>query len=102
MVFLRDWEDFEIAAETMYIQSPDKCRFVVKYLHSKGLLQLKLTDNVKVRTHRMHTCCATHVQNSNVCIVSLQCIQYKTEIMPDLKKIERLTGNLMLHMASKD
>lgn len=48
MVFLRDWEDFEIAAETMYIQSPDKCRFVVKYMHSKGLLQLKLSDNVKV------------------------------------------------------
>lgn len=29
-----------------------------------------------------------------------QCIQYKTEIMPDLKKIEKLTGNLMMHMAS--
>lgn len=48
MVFLRDWEDFEIAAETMFMQSPEQCRFVVKYIHSNGLLQLKLTDNVKV------------------------------------------------------
>lgn len=48
MVFLRDWEDFEIAAENMFMQSPNNCRFVVKYLHSKGLLQLKFTDNVKV------------------------------------------------------
>lgn len=56
MVFLRDWEDFEIAAETMYIQSPDKCRFVVKYIHSKGLLQLKLSDNIKVCNNLVIAC----------------------------------------------
>ncbi|XP_031618318.1 signal recognition particle 9 kDa protein [Contarinia nasturtii] len=77
MVYLKDWDDFEIAAENMFMQNPEKCRFTLKYIHSKGLIQLKFTDNEK-------------------------CIQYKTEIMPDLKKIEKLTGNLMLHMASNN
>lgn len=48
MVYLKDWEDFEIAAESMFMQNPDNCRFTLKYLHSKGLIQLKFTDNVKV------------------------------------------------------
>lgn len=48
MVYLKDWEDFEIAAENMYIQNPGKCRFTLKYIHSKGLVQLKFTDNEKV------------------------------------------------------
>lgn len=48
MVYLKDWEDFEIAAESMYLQNPGKCRFTLKYIHSKGLIQLKFTDNTKV------------------------------------------------------
>lgn len=98
MVFLKDWEDFEIAAESMFMQSPGKCRFTLKYSHSKGQIVLKFTDDVKVS-----------VLVVLVVIVELilirfpfQCIQYKTEIMPDLKKIEKLTGNLMLHMASNN
>ncbi|XP_037041571.1 signal recognition particle 9 kDa protein [Bradysia coprophila] len=77
MVFLKDWEDFEIAAENMYLKNSSNCRYSMKYIHSKGQLLLKLTDNVK-------------------------CIQYKTEIMPDLKKIEKFTGNLAAHMASNE
>lgn len=50
MVYLKDWEDFEIAAESMFMQNPGKCRFTLKYMHSKGLLQLKFTDNIKVST----------------------------------------------------
>lgn len=49
MVYLKDWEDFEIAAESMFMQNPGKCRFVLKYIHSKGHLLLKFTDNIKVR-----------------------------------------------------
>lgn len=48
MVYLKDWEDFEIAAESMFMQNPGKCRFTLKYIHSKGLIQLKFTDNIKV------------------------------------------------------
>jgi len=32
----------------------------------------------------------------------LQCLQYRTEIAQDLKKMEKFIGNLMRHMASKD
>jgi len=31
-----------------------------------------------------------------------QCVQYKAENMPDLKKIEKITSNLVGHMASKE
>lgn len=48
MVFLKDWEDFEIAAENMYLKNSSNCRYSMKYIHSKGQLLLKLTDNVKV------------------------------------------------------
>lgn len=48
MVFLKDWDDFEIAAESMFMQNPGKCRFTLKYMHSKGQLLLKFTDNNKV------------------------------------------------------
>lgn len=49
MVFVKNWEDFEVAAESMYMQNPDKCRYSMKYVHSKGHLLLKLTNNEKVR-----------------------------------------------------
>ncbi|EFN62445.1 Signal recognition particle 9 kDa protein, partial [Camponotus floridanus] len=52
-------------------------RYTMKYCHNKGVLCLKLTDNRR-------------------------CLQYKTEIAQDLKKMEKFIGNLMRHMASKD
>lgn len=76
-MFVKTWDDFEIAAEQMYMANPTKCRYSIKYVHSKNQVLLKITDNVK-------------------------CVQYKTEVMPDLKKIERFTGNLMGHMSSKE
>lgn len=49
MVFVKNWEDFEIAAENMYMANPQNCRYTMKYVHSKGHILLKMTDNVKVR-----------------------------------------------------
>lgn len=57
MVYLKDWEDFEIAAESMFMQNPGNCRFTLKYIHSKGLIQLKFTDNVKVSLIRTKDLC---------------------------------------------
>ena len=48
MVFLKSWEDFESAAESMYLSNPAKCRYTMKYAHSKKCMVLKVTDNVKV------------------------------------------------------
>ncbi|KAG7199958.1 hypothetical protein KM043_014387 [Ampulex compressa] len=74
---IQTWEEFEKGAERLYLQDPMKARYTMKYCHNKGVLYLKLTDN---RT----------------------CLQYKTEIAQDLKKMEKFIGNLMRHMASKD
>lgn len=48
MVFVKNWDEFESAAEGMYNRSPDTSRFSMKYIHHKGELVLKLTDNTKV------------------------------------------------------
>ncbi|KAG5678510.1 hypothetical protein PVAND_008177 [Polypedilum vanderplanki] len=77
MVFAKTWEDFEIAAESMLMEHPEKCRYSMKYTHNQQKLVLKVTNNQK-------------------------CIQYKTEIQPDLKKIEKFTGNVMNQLTSKN
>ncbi|KAL2731663.1 signal recognition particle 9 kDa protein-like, partial [Vespula maculifrons] len=77
MTYLNSWEEFEKGAERLYLQNPMKARYSMKYCHNKGVLWLKLTDNCT-------------------------CLQYKTEIAQDLKKMEKFIGNLMRHMASKD
>lgn len=107
MVYLNDWEDFEIAAENMFMQNPNKCRFTLKYQHSKGLIQLKFTDNMKViQASHSFTLGGSWPDDQSyqswILLSNFQCLQYKTEIMPDLKKIEKLTGNLMLHMATNN
>nr|CAD7200069.1 unnamed protein product [Timema douglasi] len=77
MTFLKSWEEFEKAAERLYLQDPMKVRYTMKYVHKDGSLTLKLTDDVV-------------------------CLQYKTEILQDLKKVDKLVNNLMRHMASKE
>lgn len=49
MTFLNTWEEFEKAAEKLYLQEPSKIRYSMKYVHSKNQLILKMTDNVVVR-----------------------------------------------------
>ncbi|KAL0274314.1 UNVERIFIED_CONTAM: hypothetical protein PYX00_006767 [Menopon gallinae] len=77
MTYLKSWEEFQRAGERLYLQNPSKTRYVMKYVHKDGQLIVKLTDDV-------------------------QCLQYKTEIVQDLNKIERFITNLMKHMASKE
>ena len=77
MTFLESWEEFEKAAERLYLQDPMKVRYVTKYDHASGALLLKMTDNVV-------------------------CLQYKTEAAQDIKKMEKFVNNLMRHMASKE
>lgn len=77
MTYLKSWEEFEKQAERLYLQDPMKVRYTMKYIHKQGCLKVKLTDNAK-------------------------CLQYKTEIQQDLKKMEKFINNLMRHMASKE
>lgn len=48
MVYAKTWEDFEIAAEAMLMENPEKCRYSMKYAHNKQTLVLKVTNNAKV------------------------------------------------------
>ncbi|KAF2881290.1 hypothetical protein ILUMI_24890 [Ignelater luminosus] len=77
MTFYNSFEEFEKAAEALYLQSPDKVRYSVKYTHSKNLVIMKITDNA--------ICC-----------------QFKTEIAQDVKKMDKFINNLMRHMVSKE
>ncbi|XP_042883919.1 signal recognition particle 9 kDa protein [Penaeus vannamei] len=75
MVFLEVYEDFEKAAERLYLNAPMKTRCVLKYDHSNCCLKVKVTDDV-------------------------MCVQYKTDSQQELKKLEKLLSSLMKHMAS--
>ncbi|XP_050312306.1 signal recognition particle 9 kDa protein [Anthonomus grandis grandis] len=77
MTFLKTWEEFEKAAEKLYMQNPSKVRYSMKYAHKKSQLVLKMTDDVV-------------------------CLQYKTEIAQDLRKIDKFINNLVRHMVSKE
>lgn len=77
MTFLNSWEDFEKAAERLYLQDPMKVRYGMKYNHSVGQLEMKMTDDVV-------------------------CLQYKTDAAQDMKRMEKFVNNLMRHMASKE
>jgi len=77
MTYLESWEEFEQAAERLYLQDPKKCRFTHQYNHSAGELKMKMTDN--------------HM-----------CLQFKTGESEDMKKMEKFVNNLMRHMASKE
>ncbi|ELU01122.1 hypothetical protein CAPTEDRAFT_149426 [Capitella teleta] len=77
MTYFTSWEEYAKAVEKLYVSDPNKCRFVTKYIHSKGQLCLKMTDDVV-------------------------CLQYRTEHTQDIKKMEKLISQLMRHMASKE
>lgn len=48
MTYLKSWEEFEKAAEKLYLQDPSKIRYSMKYVHSKNVIILKVTDDIMV------------------------------------------------------
>ncbi|KAF9130858.1 hypothetical protein BGW39_002552 [Mortierella sp. 14UC] len=76
MVNIHQWDEFQKAAEELYLLSPTTTRYVAKYRHVEGKLVLKVTDD---RT----------------------CLKYKTDQMQDLNKFERLNRSLMAKMHNK-
>ncbi|CAG9091389.1 unnamed protein product [Plutella xylostella] len=77
MTFIPNWEEFEKSAEMLYLRDPLNTRYSMKYAHSKGAFVVKITDNKR-------------------------CLQYKTEVQQDVRKIDKFISNLMRHMASND
>ncbi|CAH0669104.1 unnamed protein product [Spodoptera exigua] len=77
MTFIPNWEEFEKSAEMLYLRDPLNTRYTIKYSHTKGVFVVKITDNKK-------------------------CLQYKTEVQQDVRKIDKFISNLIRHMASND
>ncbi|XP_022119963.1 signal recognition particle 9 kDa protein [Pieris rapae] len=77
MTFIPNWEEFEKSAELLYLRDPINTRYTIKYCHLKGAFVVKITDNKK-------------------------CLQYKTEIQQDVRKIDSFITNLIRHMASNE
>lgn len=44
-MFIQDWNSFYEQAESLYKRDPLKTRYVLKYVHKSGKLQLKVTDD---------------------------------------------------------
>ncbi|KAH9964206.1 signal recognition particle, SRP9/SRP14 subunit [Russula dissimulans] len=54
MVYISSWQQYQEAAENLYLNSPRKTRYSVKWRSLEGKLVLKITDNVtclKFKTH---------------------------------------------------
>ncbi|VDP43836.1 unnamed protein product [Soboliphyme baturini] len=77
MTYFTCWEEFAKAAEKLYVSSANRCRLVTKYSHQLGKLVVKITDDAT-------------------------CLQYSTEHAQDVKKLEKLTSNLMRQMACRE
>ena len=77
MPFMTNWDEFARAAELLYEQEPAKTRVCLKYRHQDGKLVFNVTDDAV-------------------------CLKYLAVYAQDVKKIDRLTGQLMRLMASRD
>ena len=89
MTFLDNWEEFEKAAERLYLQDPMKVRYSTKYNHSAGYLELKMTDDAV---------CLQVFLLSFYHFVS----QYKSDAAADVKKMEKYTRHLLDVKMSND
>ncbi|KAI9595015.1 signal recognition particle, SRP9/SRP14 subunit [Syncephalis fuscata] len=76
MTVIASWDEFHQAAIDLGQEAPKQTRFVTKYRHCDGKLELKVTDD---RT----------------------CLQYRTDQAVDLKRWERLTRALMQSMSNR-
>jgi signal recognition particle subunit SRP9 len=77
MVFLESLDAFVAEAEKLYVEHPDHTRYVTKYRHCDGKLELKVT-------------------NDRVCL------KYVTDQQQDLKRIEKLNNLFLTYMCGKD
>ncbi|RUS22874.1 hypothetical protein BC937DRAFT_95648 [Endogone sp. FLAS-F59071] len=105
MVYIDSWDEFQKAAEDLYVASPYQTRYVSTYRHVDGKLILKVTDdrtvglsNTRLPTTRPHSSLA----HANVGFVSHPLPRlYSVPALTDLKKFERLNKSLMSKMQNR-
>ncbi|VDD90340.1 unnamed protein product [Enterobius vermicularis] len=76
MTYFTNWDEFGKAVERLYLSNPAHCRFVTKYDHKKGKIVIKMTDDIV-------------------------CLQYGTDQLQDVKRLEKLTASLMRNIVAK-
>ncbi|PAA86301.1 hypothetical protein BOX15_Mlig017455g2 [Macrostomum lignano] len=76
MTIAETWEQFAQVVDMMFAEDPKRCRVTVSYQPAQGVLVLKVTND--------------HVT-----------VKYKTEHAQDVKKLEKLTSQLMRQLVSK-
>ncbi|KAG6910450.1 hypothetical protein DXG01_010375 [Tephrocybe rancida] len=79
MVYIHSWQEYQDAAEALYLKSPSKARYSVKWRSSEGKLVLKITDNTTI---------------------GKQCIKFKTYSSIFLNRFEALNLSLMQKMTN--
>mmetsp|Transcript_61908 Transcript_61908/g.128071 ORF Transcript_61908/g.128071 Transcript_61908/m.128071 type:complete len:115 (-) Transcript_61908:39-383(-) len=75
MVYIENLENFMEAARELFMNSPEKSRYVIKYRHTDAKLVVKVTDD-KV------------------------CLKYRTDQAQDAKRVARLNAVFLHLMAS--
>ncbi|KAF7333685.1 Signal recognition particle protein [Mycena sanguinolenta] len=76
MVYIHAWQEYQDAAEALYLKSPTTTRYCVKWKSSEGKLVLKITDNIT-------------------------CIKFKTYSSIFLNRFEALNLSLMEKMQNR-
>ncbi|CEP02199.1 unnamed protein product (mitochondrion) [Plasmodiophora brassicae] len=75
MVYYTDWPTFASAVKQLYAERPNDTRYCIKYRHKAGSLVLKVTDD-------------------------RQCLKYRTQMQPDVKKVEHLSKDFIALMSA--
>jgi len=76
MVYITSWQEYQDAAEALYLKSPTTTRYCVKWKSTEAKLVLKITDNVT-------------------------CLKFKTYSSIFLNRFEALNLSLMQKMQNR-
>ncbi|CDF35563.1 unnamed protein product [Chondrus crispus] len=77
MVYIAQWDEFSVSSERLFLSSPLKTRFSFKYRAAEGAFVLKVTDDKT-------------------------CLQYKSNLKSDIRKMEALNMRLMDLMTTRE
>lgn len=97
-MFISTWNDFEKSVERLCLENPSNVRYTMKYNHSKGLVEIKVTDNKKVSDQHIFCLKLFFFKCARLptrLFLFFQCLQYRTELHQDLRKIDTFVLNFM-------
>lgn len=89
-MYIADWDTFAEQAEALYRSDPLRVRYVLKYRHCDGKAVLKVTDDKTVTIAADQRGVARHLPPVTLTVYRLQALQFKTDQIADVKKIEKL------------